>query len=430
MSLLITLPEAIVGNVLDEWLILRYLGKLDTAHGNKKERRDFLAILGRLTLLARKLDVISTKASTLRWIHTKSIKFQRICVHWKGLSDKLAILEEILIDHKDILKSLEFIGNLDLTSNSNNARMVVTQCSSLERLLIERVCFDRKIIPAFAASNGTLRKLELMECENISRAACTAIANCCPNLEVLDLRITDVDDGGLKMIVRGCNKLTELELFACRNITDKGIDEVVGRRGSKLTHLSISDTSATEASIVAIARGCPLLRNLNLERVPVVTPRCAAEVGKGCPLLENLSFVGCGAVSGERSSLSACSRFRLRLCVLLCCADDALVAISEGCPKMKHLFLCECENITDVGLRALATLPALRYVAISANVGVQHKEAVRSFPASVRVHLDGASPVPMSPAGQNQGQQQGQPAVQAADQDDGGEDAAAGAAPE
>jgi hypothetical protein len=118
--------------------------------------------------------------------------------------------------------------------------------------------------------------------------------------------------------------------------------------------------------------------------------------------------------------------------VSFCCVDDALVTISEGCPKMKHLFLCECENITDAGLRALVTLPALRYVAISAKVGVQHKEAVRSFPASVRVHLDGASPVPMSPAGQNQGQQQGQPAVQAADQDDGGEDAAAsaGAAPE
>jgi hypothetical protein len=102
---------------------------------------------------------------------------------------------------------------------------------------------------------------------------------------------------------------------------------------------------------------------------------------------------------------------------------------------MKHLFLCECENITDAGLRALATLPALRYVAISAKVGVQHKEAVRSFPTSVRVHLDGASPVPMSPAGQNQGQQQGQPAGQAADEVDVVDEevagvAGAGAAPE
>lgn len=70
--------------------------------------------------------------------------------------------------------------------------------------------------------------------------------------------------------------------------------------------------------------------------------------------------------------------------------DDALVAVAQGCPKMKHLFLSECERITEVGLHALATLPALRYVGISARVGCRFIEAVQAFPSTVKVHLDPA----------------------------------------
>lgn len=296
---MVALPEVITHSILDEWLGSRYIGRMDSAHCNKKERRDFLSVLGKLTVLSTRLDTLSRNSSSLRWIQLKGIRFQRICVHWKALSDKLLVVEALLSYHMGTLRALDFMGNLDIIANTSNVERILAQSGDLDSIFIERVCFSRKTISLLVGNNRTLRKLELMECEFLSRAACAAIATGCPNLEVLDLRMTDVDDIGLKTIMRSCSKIRELELFACENITDKGIIEVVSRNGQKLTHLSISDTSATEASIVAIAKSCPLLMNLNLERVPVVTPRCAATVGKGCPLLENLSFVGCGAVLGK-----------------------------------------------------------------------------------------------------------------------------------
>jgi hypothetical protein len=65
-----------------------------------------------------------------------------------------------------------------------------------------------------------------------------------------------------------------------------------------------------------------------------------------------------------------------------------LVAIAQNCTKMRHLFLNECEQITEVGLRALATLPVLRFVSISASVGQRGAAALTAFRADVRVYQE------------------------------------------
>lgn len=298
MSLLVRLPEAVSRVIVSEWLNAKCLGPLDSAHCRRKERDAFLLLLSSSTILCEEgLNTTSLCKEAVEWVVKKHVRFLHIITSYSGLTaNKLLSLENLIKQTHSSLKRVDYHGNF---VQYENASVILGSCSDLEHIVVGKVYVPKGLMHTVASRNQTLRKIELINCENISRAACAAIATNCLLLEVLDMRLSDLDDVGITTIIRQCTKLTALELFGCRSITDKGVLNIA-KYGSKLSHLSISDTMATEVGVRAVAQSCPLLRDLNLERVVLTSPDCAAAVGRGCPLLENLSFVGCGVVTGKQ----------------------------------------------------------------------------------------------------------------------------------
>ncbi|RHN50349.1 putative leucine-rich repeat domain, L domain-containing protein [Medicago truncatula] len=107
---------------------------------------------------------------------------------------------------------------------------------------------DESII-SFASIFPSLQHLELRWCDRISEGICQVLRRCCnirhlnltgcsrvkllginfavPQLEVLNLSDTKVDDETLYVISKNCSGLLKLLLRDCYNVTEKGAKHVI-----------------------------------------------------------------------------------------------------------------------------------------------------------------------------------------------------------
>lgn len=298
MSLLLDLPEEVSSRIVGDWLCMRHFGKLDVAFCNHRIRTSFNQLLSITTI---ENDAIVTKYNCrkyLEWIVCKGIKLREIFIHALHASDSIDVILRCITISNNTITKLRYVGCLERRSNSAWANSIMRLCHNLTSLFLESVAFPSRSLHAMASNNSTLRKIELNNCTNINDTACLAILNNCPLLYYIDLRLTDITDAGIIYLAK-LPQLTEVELFGCRCLTDIGIIELITHCGSRLLHLSISKTRATEKSVLTISQNCPLLKSLNLERIRITQPAYATNIGNGCRMLENLSLVGCGAITGN-----------------------------------------------------------------------------------------------------------------------------------
>jgi F-box/leucine-rich repeat protein 2/20 len=105
-----------------------------------------------------------------------------------------------------------------------------------------------QIITMFASIFPNLQLLDLNYCNHISEGFCEVLRKCCkirhlnlahcskvkllgmncvPNLEVLNLSCTKVDDETLYVISKNCRRLLQLLLEACDDVTEKGVKHLL-----------------------------------------------------------------------------------------------------------------------------------------------------------------------------------------------------------
>ncbi|KAJ0092895.1 hypothetical protein Patl1_25504 [Pistacia atlantica] len=173
-------------------------------------------------------------------------------------------------------------------------------------------------------------KLVKMGC-SVGDYAIAALGKCCKQLEDLTLcSCKELTDEGLADLTLGCGKsLKSLSVALCVNITDLSL-EAVGSHCKSLETLSLDSDSIHDKGVLAVARGCPLLKVLKLQCVNVTD--------------EALIAVGTHCLSLELLELNTFRRF----------TDKSLCAIGNGCKRLKNLSLSDCPFLTDLGLEAIA----------------------------------------------------------------------------
>lgn len=96
-------------------------------------------------------------------------------------------------------------------------------------------------------------------------------------------------DTGLVELAQGCGKsLKSLGVAACARITDISL-EAVGSQCKSLETLSLDSEFIYDCGVLAVARGCPLLKVLKLQCINV-TDEALMEVGYCCLSLELLAL--------------------------------------------------------------------------------------------------------------------------------------------
>lgn len=119
-----------------------------------------------------------------------------------------------------------------------------------------------------------------------------AVGECCNFLQDLNLRFCEgLTDTGLVQLALGCGMtLKSLGVAACAKITDISL-EIVGSHCRSLESLSLDSESIHNKGLLAVVRGCPMLKVLKLQCLNI-TDEALQAVAVSCLLLEVLALNG------------------------------------------------------------------------------------------------------------------------------------------
>ncbi|KAI9368893.1 hypothetical protein BJX61DRAFT_536867 [Aspergillus egyptiacus] len=154
------------------------------------------------------------------------------------------------------------------------------------------------------------------------------------NLSALTKEVSD----GTVVPFAQCNRIERLTLTNCRQLTDKGVSDLV--EGSRhLQALDVSELeSLTDHTLFKVAENCPRLQGLNITGCKKVTDESLIVVSEKCRLLK-----------------------RLKLNFVSQVTDNAIISFAKNCPAILEIDLQECKHVSNRSVITLmATLPNLR----------------------------------------------------------------------
>ncbi|XP_061529776.1 F-box/LRR-repeat protein 4 isoform X1 [Phycodurus eques] len=176
-----------------------------------------------------------------------------------------------------------------------------------------------------------LRRLVLYRTK-IEQTAILSILTFCIELKHLNLgscvRIEDYDVVA-SMLATRCRSLCSLDLWRCRNLTDRGLNELVsGCRMLEELELGWCLTlQSSTGCFQHLARSLPRLRKLFLTANRTVRDSDVEELASSCPLLQHLDILGTRLVSAAslKKLLQSCPHLLL-LDVSFCSQIDTRIA--------------------------------------------------------------------------------------------------------
>uniref|UniRef100_K3WLQ7 F-box/LRR-repeat protein 15-like leucin rich repeat domain-containing protein n=1 Tax=Globisporangium ultimum (strain ATCC 200006 / CBS 805.95 / DAOM BR144) TaxID=431595 RepID=K3WLQ7_GLOUD len=275
---------------------------------------------------------------------------------------------------------------------------VAQHCHELEKIALNRVRSAEKITDTSCAALGQhcagLKDVNLAGCNFLTDAAIQWVADGCPSLENLDIsHVFYLTDVSLRALGGNCHALKALRLPNVKNVSDVGLRLLAtGCPQLELLHVSnlylVSDGSNRDFGLEglrAIARDCkskishypvhgcfhwfdkccccvlmlPVeLKDLNLSGCFQLVERAVVALGVGCLELKRVSLKACSKITllAVNALLHGCQLLvSLNLSGVLLCNNAMLAAIGAHCPKLRELFVVQCDKISDNGLRHLAS---------------------------------------------------------------------------
>ncbi|KAJ7531412.1 hypothetical protein O6H91_14G042700 [Diphasiastrum complanatum] len=226
-----------------------------------------------------------------------------------------------------------------------------------------------------------LERISLVWCSAVTNHGFAALAQHCQNLKILDLQGCFVGDQGLQAVGALCKNLEDVTLRFCAGITDVGVVflatclgqslkafgiaacarvtdialEAIGVNCSYLERLALDSESFKDAGVHAIAKGCALLRFLQLQCVNV-TAEALQAVESCCPYLETLALFSFQKFcNGSFSTIGNGSK-NIKILILNDCnfiSDSSLVAVASGCSDLTQLEVNCCHNVSSAGVGAI-----------------------------------------------------------------------------
>ena len=272
-------------------------------------------------------------------------------------------LIKIMLRAGAFVKNLNLRGCVQLRDQwlSLGTRMTNQECRNLEIFSIEGCKIERSSIHFFLLRNPRLLHINMPSMQNINNVTMKIIAGHCPLLEFLNIDwCSQVDTKGLRRVVQGCPKLTDLRASDIRGLDDRDFMlELYQRNGLERLIIQHCDTLTDEA-LTILTNGIepeidPLtertivpprrLRHLDISKCRSLTDKGVKSMAYNLPYLEGF-----------------------RLCQNHALTDDGLVDILSNTPRLTHLEVEEMDQLTNAVLTAFAAAPgasSLEHLSVS-----------------------------------------------------------------
>ncbi|RDY06662.1 F-box/LRR-repeat protein 12, partial [Mucuna pruriens] len=320
-----------------------------------------------------------------RWLHVqdfnrRSLQFEcsSTVLHPSSLSTKNIDIHTIHL-HR-LLRRFQHLESLSLSNcrelNDSGLTRLITYGSNLQKLNLD-CCLKVTDYGLSLVASGcpSLISISLYRCLSITDKGLETLASTCLSMKHVNLSYcSQISDKGLKALTQWCHQLQAINISHCDGITGVGFEgcsktlAYVEAESCKLNPEGVMgmvsgggieyiDVSGLSWSVL----GDPLpgisfashLKVLNFRLCRTVSDTSIVAIAKGCPLLEEWNLALCHEVTlpGWQAVGLHCHNLK-RLHVNRCrnLSDNALQALREGCKKLSILYLNGCVRLTSVAL--------------------------------------------------------------------------------
>ena len=256
------------------------------------------------------------------------------------------------------------------------------KCPLLEHVEVQAPYFSNQRMEEFAVNCPHLHTFAIGINEFMNHVGVNALVHNCLSLTHLDLSyLSNCKDLGLQSIAAHCTGLTTLKLSDMNNPNTSLLTSIWRANPNlhtlslvsfyannplsldlpaidvkALTHLDVSETNISHASLLNFFPRCPKLQHLNMTLTNNISPTVFSCLGRHCPVLRTLVVSNCAGV--DNASLLALSEHCTSLTTLKLSStkssDEGLIAIIVQNTKLEFLDLSWCSKMTDATMYALA----------------------------------------------------------------------------
>jgi hypothetical protein len=368
MTIFSDLPDELTSSLLQSWISVADLSRLDSAVCNTEDRPNYLAIIKSPTFVVR-----SSCFNEMERPHAFDEDEEREVMR------RLRMAYMAWIMKRDISTSVIDV-EVVLAHSAHNTGHYLTQHG---KIVTEVVCSAPSELGEYDSVIGDL----CGHCPHVRAFICNAwlgsaaklhIATSWSELTKLTVQLYE-GDNNFAMFGARCRVLTELTII-CYNsdeyvgpgpeffqlcaptlrkitTTSKCFEEpvlhIIAARFPLLEELETTDT-VTDAVLIALSTGCPCLHSLTLSSCPITDDGIVA-VARNRALV-TLSLTWCSAVTdaGLRAVAENCPQLEhLRLSHMPLVTDAAIVSLGKHCRNLRGVDL-HVEDLTPAGLRTLA----------------------------------------------------------------------------
>ena len=264
--------------------------------------------------------------------------------------------------YNSTLTSIEFKRSI-ITHDSSITKLC-TGCPRLQKLTLDCSGSASKFegtdasVRAIAKYCPDINTLSLKGWSKLADLSMTALSSLINLREINLSKCIGLTSGGLQGILKSKNieviTLLDEGVTSPWNYCDDALLRCIGEYCPLLRTLSIAiHLKVAEASLVALAQGCPLLDALTVRCYKKqLTDNVLIELSTSCPRLRKLKFSGGNYTDvGIEALLSKCTlleSFDLSHNSMI--TDEAIISIASNCKNLNILFLHNIKLVTDKAL--------------------------------------------------------------------------------
>lgn len=197
--------------------------------------------------------------------------------------------------HLEECHDITICGLLSILENCGGKLKAITLAKCLG---IRDGAFQYPLTSSFCS----LRSLTIRNCPGVGDACLSILSGICPNVTHINLSgLQGITDSGIVPLAQRSEAgLAKVDLSGCVNLTDNVVAEITMLHGESLDVLNLDGCKRiTDMSLVAVARNCSIISELNVSKSRITASGIAALAGAGQLSLQILSLADCPLVSDK-----------------------------------------------------------------------------------------------------------------------------------
>lgn len=219
--------------------------------------------------------------------------------------------------------------------------------------------------PSFVSISecSNLQDLNFSECMGLNDEMLKLVAKGCKILLYLNISHTNITDATLRTVAKYCSNLQYLSLAHCKKFSDRGLLYLAsGKNSKKLDYLDVSGClQITPDGFKNLSSGCTNIQTLILNDFPTLSDDCLTHVANKLTKIHTMTFLGSPLISDETFKRIANNKNlkKIKIEGNNRISDVSLKAIGTNCANLEHIYIADCQRLTDLALKSLSTCKLL-----------------------------------------------------------------------